>query len=378
MHQQIHFDMEYNIELCNEIGYAECSYEYVKQKLAVCKGKKVKCRISSPGGFASDGFKIMQAFREHGDVTCYLDGFVASAATIISMGAKKVVISPYTQYLIHQSSSLILSCQSMNQDEIRDYIADLKKQMNFNEKLDNMAAQLYADRCGKDVKDMANIMQKAEWMTPKEVVDLGLADEIGEPVGSNAKLSSVMLARLEALNLPKPIVSDDVKEEDMTENIVSKLLAKMSTIFNPNFQLPVQTEPKQEPHTTMNKNFTAVMALLALEAITFVDGKAEVTEEQMKSINDALASNKDLAKAMEDVKTQLASANEEKTALQTSIDELKTQLSERDAQIAELKKIPAATSPQVVDQPKSHVDDEVISEEDAMKYAQALASRFRN
>lgn len=335
--------MEYQIELNGEIGFGECSYSEVKYILQQYEGQPVNARISSPGGVASDGFKIMQAFREHGDVTCFLEGVVASAATIISMGAKKVVISPYTQYLIHQSSTPVISIDWMNQDEIKDYIKDLKRQLTFNETLDHMAAQLYADRTGKTLEEMAHLMQKAEWKTAQEVIDLGLADEMGESIGQPIKLTSEMKAVLSASGLPMPNLEE---EPEVGMSFVQRLAAKVAAILNPTPIVPVETEPEstedKTPITYMNKTYTAVLALLAVEAITETDGNLSVTPEQMKVIDEALA-------------TMEAEKNARMEAEQ-KVSDLEAQLAEKDSQIAALQAAPGDESKDVKQEPTATFD----------------------
>lgn len=379
--------MEYQIELCGDIGIEECSFNYVQLLLAKFQDKPVNVRINSPGGYASDGFKIMQAFREHGQVTCFLEGLVASAATVVSMGAQKIVISPYTQYLIHQSASPILAWDMMNQDEIRDYIKDLKRQLSFNETLDKMAAQLYADRCGKEAKHMASLMQKAEWMTAQEVIDLGLADEMGERVGSPASLTPVMKAKLQAMQLPLP---DLLEEPAADQSFIQRIAFAVASIINPKPVVPVVTEPEPLTTVTMNKTFIAVMALLAIEAIAETDGKLSLDTDQMQKINDALASldalkgeKTSLQQQIDQLKTQLTDKGNELTTLQSQMTEkdgqittLQSQLAEKDQQIAALKAAPAAQTPGVMQQPGQATLD-VNKPEDAMAIAQAFVASRR-
>lgn len=380
--------MEYHIELCGDIGIEECSYNYVQLLLAKFQDKPINVKINSPGGYASDGFKIMQAFREHGQVTCFLEGVVASAATVISMGAQKVVISPYTQYLIHQSASPILAFKVMNQDEIRGYIKDLKRQLSFNETLDQMAAQLYADRCGKEAKHMASLMQKAEWMTAQEVIDLGLADEMGERVGAPATLTPVMKAKLQALQLPLP---DLLEEPGADQSFIQRIAYAVASIINPKPKVPIVTEPEpQTPNVTMNKTFLAVMALLAIEGLTEADGMVTLSTDQMKTLNDALASldavkgeKATLQQQFDQLNTQLTDKANELTSLQSQMTEkdgqittLQSQLAEKDTQIAALKAAPGASSTTVVQQPGQATLD-VNKTEDAMKIAQAFVASRR-
>ena len=82
--------MEYQLIIDDYIGGWGYNKHFVRRELAKYKGKHVDMRISSLGGELYHAFDIRQQLIDHGDVTVYLSGMVASSATIIAMGAKKV------------------------------------------------------------------------------------------------------------------------------------------------------------------------------------------------------------------------------------------------------------------------------------------------
>ena len=79
---------------------------------------------------------------KHGNVTVYLNGFVASAATIISMGAKTVKASKYSMYLVHKCSNWINEWGTYNADQIQELIDKLKKNKLDNDKVDLIIANM--------------------------------------------------------------------------------------------------------------------------------------------------------------------------------------------------------------------------------------------
>lgn len=62
----------------------------------------VSIRINSPGGSVFSAVAICQAMREYqGDITVHVDGYAASAASVIAVAAPKVVMAPGSFMMIH-------------------------------------------------------------------------------------------------------------------------------------------------------------------------------------------------------------------------------------------------------------------------------------
>ena len=207
--------MNYDITIDQQIGWGASSANYVLERLRELKGRPVQVYVSSYGGNVADALRIQQAFREHGDVTCFLVSFVASAATLLTLGAKRIVLDPSCLYLAHKCSYYIEEFGQMNEDELREAIARLAKNAEDLVTIDRVAANLYAARSGKTEEEMVAMMKEARWLSCDEVLRLGLADEV-QTVGAD-DLQAQALANISALGLPD-IPKADVSEEDANED----------------------------------------------------------------------------------------------------------------------------------------------------------------
>lgn len=207
--------MNYDIIIDQQIGWGASSANYVIERLRELKGRPVRVYVSSYGGNVADAFRIQQAFREHGDVTCYLVSFVASAATLLTLGAKRIILDPSCLYLAHKCSYYIVEFGQMNEDDIREAIDRLSKNAEDLVTVDRVAANLYAARSGKTEEEMVAIMKEARWLSCDEVLRLGLADAV-QTVGAD-DLQAQALANISALGLPD-IPKADVSEEDAEED----------------------------------------------------------------------------------------------------------------------------------------------------------------
>ena len=208
--------MNYDITIDQQIGWGASSANYVLERLRELKGRPVRVYVSSYGGNVADAFRIQQAFREHGDVTCYLVSFVASAATLLTLGAKRIVLDPSCLYLAHKCSYYIVEYGQMNEDELREAIARLAKNAEDLVTIDRVAANLYAARSGKTEEEMVAMMKEARWLSCDEVLRLGLADEVQTIVSADSQIAQA-LANISALGLPA-IPKADVDEEDAEED----------------------------------------------------------------------------------------------------------------------------------------------------------------
>ena len=207
--------MNYDIIIDQQIGWGASSATYILERLRELKGRPVRVYVSSYGGNVADAFRIQQAFREHGDVTCYLVSFVASAATLLTLGAKRIVLDPSCLYLAHKCSYYIDEYGQMNEDDLREAIERLSKNAEDLVTIDRVAANLYAARSGKTEEEMVAIMKEARWLSCDEVLRLGLADAV-QTVGAD-DLQAQAIANISALGLPD-IPKADVSEEDAEED----------------------------------------------------------------------------------------------------------------------------------------------------------------
>ena len=175
-------DIEGVIGVPEESQFAEPSqrvatyerFREVVESLAEIKAKEVVVNIRSAGGDVNDALLIYEALvaLDARIITrCY--GYTASAAPIIAQAASEGCrqISASSLYLIHQSSCVAEG--NMN---------ELKEQMELLEKTDDRLATLYAQRSGREKSDFVALMSenggRGRWLSPEEVVEVALADEV--------------------------------------------------------------------------------------------------------------------------------------------------------------------------------------------------------
>lgn len=293
--------MKYQIIIDSFIGPYAFSKQYVRNVLKDYEGKHVDVLISSPGGSIDHGFDIMGQFKDHGDVTVYLSGLVASAATVIAMGAKRVIMTKASAFMAHKCSNFIDIWGSYNADQIQSLIDDLEKNKKDNERIDLVIANCYADKCHKKVSEILPVLKKGEWMTPQEALDFGFVDEISTSVAFNQKLeiSNAALDKLNALGIPTIGLTSgrfDVTNSETVPEEVSPVVVSTPSAEN-----------SSKSNDMTNFNFTTVEALLKLDAIQVdKDGYVSVTAENFEKINNRI---KDLEDSLTE-KTDAVAAKE--------------------------------------------------------------------
>ena len=273
--------MTYNINIDDYIGRWGYSKQYIRNQLAGLKGKPVNVRISSLGGSVEHGLDIRQQFLDHGDVTAYLYGLVASSATIAALGAKKVCISKYCMFLVHKVSNWVDAWGQMNADQIQELIDDLKENKLQNDKFDLVLAQMYANKCNKQIDEILDTLKAGRWLTAQEALEYGFVDEIIE----DAKEDKVNLAsftdKLNVLGFPALPQMDN--KEDKESGWFQRIMEKLDA-FSPLLKSENSTHLI---NLIMKKDYQKVNAILNVEGLEFdKDGKVTLTEAQMKALNE--------------------------------------------------------------------------------------------
>ena len=153
------------------------TYERFREELAKIgdiKATEVVVNIRSTGGDVNDALLIYESLAslDAKIVTrCY--GYTASAATIIAQAASEGCreIASSALYLIHLSSGAVEGNAS-----------DLAECMDLLAKTDDRIASLYSARSGIEREKFVQLMSenggRGRWLTPDEVVEMGLADVI--------------------------------------------------------------------------------------------------------------------------------------------------------------------------------------------------------
>lgn len=134
------------------------------------KGGTVHFRINSPGGDVFAAQAICQAIRDtSAHVIAHIDGYAASAATVIATAADEIRASEGAMYMVHCGWTFAMG----NAIEMRA-TADLL------DKVDGTISAQYARKTGLPEAKVLAIMQAETWYTAQEAVDAKFIDSISE------------------------------------------------------------------------------------------------------------------------------------------------------------------------------------------------------
>jgi ATP-dependent protease ClpP protease subunit len=187
----------------------------------------VSLRINSPGGDVFAGVAMAQMLREYsGTVTAHVDGYAASAASIVACAADECVMAQGSMMMIHKAWTI-----DMGNADVFRATADLL------DKIDGQIAEGYAAKSGKDVAGFIDAMAAETWFTDQEAVDAGLADRVAtSEKKSKAKaawnLSAYENAPHDDADAPEDDTGDETAETETTEATATDASATPETPSN--------------------------------------------------------------------------------------------------------------------------------------------------
>jgi ATP-dependent Clp protease protease subunit len=163
---------EQELRLYGEIGpeyFGMISDTAVIRALDEMKGsRRIALRVNSPGGDCFMGVSIMNALKRHpAKITVHVDALAASAASIIAMGADKIVMHEGSMMMIHRAWTIAMGNS-----------ADLASVSETLSKVDENLRDIYHRKSGLDKAKIKQMLDAETWLRAQEAVDLGLADEM--------------------------------------------------------------------------------------------------------------------------------------------------------------------------------------------------------
>ena len=128
----------------------------------------INLHIQSSGGSLLHAFYIIDLIRTlDTPVYTYIDGFAASAATLISVVGKKRFITKNSLMLIHQLSS----SESGKYNELKDEMT------NFDTMMNNIR-NIYLDNSKLENTQLEELLSHDLWLNSNTALKYGLVDEI--------------------------------------------------------------------------------------------------------------------------------------------------------------------------------------------------------
>lgn len=195
-------DKEHKLYIYGTIGgwFSDNDADTIRHKLNEIKSEKIHVHINSGGGSAFDGIAICNLLKQHdAEIIVHIDGWAASAASIIAMAGDKIIMPSNTMMMIHQASTF----EYGNADDFEKVAKDLRK-------IDTAIRQTYMNRFVGTEEELAELLKEETWLTADEALALGLADEVTEEIEIDDKLQ------------------DNTHIENFKNNLVSKYAAQVN------------------------------------------------------------------------------------------------------------------------------------------------------
>ena len=157
----------------DEIGaYGVSAKGFLAELGALPEDAPIDLRLNSPGGSVFDAVAIYNALQRHkGNITVWIDGIAASAASYIAMAGDEIVMPENAFLMIHDPSGIVMGTAA----DMRDMAGTL----------DKIAASMtrgYAAKSGKPEAEIATLLAAETWFDAKDALAAGLATRLVEPV----------------------------------------------------------------------------------------------------------------------------------------------------------------------------------------------------
>jgi ATP-dependent Clp endopeptidase proteolytic subunit ClpP len=149
-------------------GIEATSPQKVSDLIEKSNGEDLEVEINSGGGSvfsASEIYTALKSYKEN--VTVKIVGLAASAASVIAMSGKKIIMSPTAQIMIHNSSTV-----AEGDYREMEHTADVLKTIN------DTIANAYRIRTGMNQEELLALMDKETWLSAKKALEYNFIDEV--------------------------------------------------------------------------------------------------------------------------------------------------------------------------------------------------------
>lgn len=164
-------------------------------------------RLNSPGGSAFDGIAIYNRLKNHdGKVTIYVDGFAASAASVIAMAGEEVIMGAGAMIMIHEASTFSWGTKE-----------DFRKQADLMDKLEEGIIDIYMNKANVSREEIREKMDAETWFSAEEALEIGFATSTSTTVEDNAEIEQ-MKAQMQAMKKELKQLKNNSKEEPVQKS----------------------------------------------------------------------------------------------------------------------------------------------------------------
>ncbi|WP_375697538.1 head maturation protease, ClpP-related [Pseudophaeobacter sp. TrK17] len=162
----------------DEIGaYGVSAKGFLAELGALPDDAAIDLRLNSPGGSVFDAVAIYNALTRHaGEITVWIDGIAASAASYIAMAGDEIVMPENAFLMIHDPSGVVMGTAE-----------DMREMAGTLDKIAASMTRGYAAKSGKSEAEIAALLSAETWFDAKDALDAGLATQLAESVSIAAR-----------------------------------------------------------------------------------------------------------------------------------------------------------------------------------------------
>jgi len=155
-------------ELCDILILLDTNAKIFSVNLGI-ESPPINLHIQSEGGSLMNTFYVADLINNlDTPVYTYVDGYVASAGSLISVMGKKRFMTKNSFIMIHQLSSSLGEAKFNDLDDNMD---------NLNKFMDTIK-NIYLEKTKIPINNLNNILEHDLWMDSKECLDFGVVDQI--------------------------------------------------------------------------------------------------------------------------------------------------------------------------------------------------------
>lgn len=277
--------------------------EFLEDLKSIEGAKTIIIRMNSIGGDAGVAILIHNRLRELAakgkKLICIVDGMAMSGGSLIMCACDTVRVNPSSIIMIHKCVHLLFGWY--NADELRQ-IAD------SNDAWDKAQVSIYKRKTNLSETVIKHMMAETTYMTGKEAVDKGFADELlddAEPVSIAASADrSTIYVNGRAIRLMSPLPS---KLPEYIQTVNPGANAPVKT----NNNMPAETGSEEGGNVTMAKTIEELRAeypelVKQIEAEAKAAASADQKAAEQKAVNDAVQAERKRLQEIDEIASAIS------------------------------------------------------------------------
>ena len=256
--------------------YGEVSSANFAKELQKLKNvSHINLRVNSPGGDVFEASAIYNLLKDFAKVnniqiTGYIDGLAASAASFLVLCASKVVMGTGALYMIHNP----LSSAYGN-------VEKLKKQIELLDTVKEAILDIYCSKSKLSREEISEKMNNEKWYRATEALEAGFVDEIVENDNSLENIKNISNELHIENFINQDLLKEKLKEIENMKNIggikmpktIQELLNEYPDLMN-DFKNQIVNETKEnEAERIKNAVLEERKRIEALEKIPVINEK---------------------------------------------------------------------------------------------------------